>query len=144
MSTGSQDEPPVPKDVDTPAREERQDQAGVIPHPHVPEDEGGDEMFEDASDDGEVLIRRDVPRMNVFPPAPRHAVSTSPQFKPEDFDGTTDWSEYQIYFEQLAELNGWEDEKRAMILGVCLRGEARVVLASLNAAQRRSYRSLGL
>ena len=70
-------------------------------------------------------------------------VSTSPQpIKPEMYDGTTDWLEYQIYFDQLAELFGWDEERRAMMLVICLKGEARVVFASLGEAQTRSYRAL--
>ena len=88
---------------------------------------------------GSVSRRRDDPRQPVrqlyHPPPARPVVSTSPQMRPEDYDGTTDWSEYLIYFEQLAELYGWDEEKKAAILGVCLRGEARVVLAGLDPAR---------
>ena len=66
-------------------------------------------------------------------------VSARPRFKPDTYDGTSDWTEYLIYFDQVAELNGWDDEIRAMTLGVCLRGEARMVLAGLDPAQRHSY-----
>ena len=109
-----------------------------------------EEVFEDASDAGEVFVRRrENPRPHHYhpvdynpPPPPVHNLVSTPSLKPEDYDGTTDWAEYQIYFDQLAELYGWDDEKRAMILGICLRGEARVVLAGLDAAQRRSYFAL--
>ena len=107
-----------------------------------------DEVFEDASDAGEVLFRR----RDVLPPPPPPMwnyrrpipppVSTTPHIKPEDYDGTRDWEEYKIYYDQYSELYGWDEEKKAMVLGICLKGEARVVLASLSPAQRRSYLAL--
>ena len=51
-------------------------------------------------------------------------------FKPREFDGKA-WSEYHIYFQQLADLNGWDGKQRAMVLSLCLTGEAAQVLASL-------------
>ena len=99
-----------------------------------------EEVFEDASDVGEVQFRkREVERC---PQPTRPLVSTHPHLKPEEYDGTTDWSEYLIYFEQLSELYGWEDEVKAAMLGVSLKGEARVVLAGLDSAKRRSYFAL--
>ena len=105
------------------------------------EDEG-DEVFEDASEDGEVFLRkpRQV-RPPIHLPAPP-TVRSRVNLKPDSYDGTTDWSEYQIYFEQLAELNCWDDYTKAMTLGVSLRGEARMVLASLDFDQRHRYHSL--
>ena len=70
-------------------------------------------------------------------------VSTpSPPIKVEMYDDTTDWSEYQVYFDQMSELFGRDEERLAMMLGICLKGEARVVFASLEKAQRRSYHAL--
>ena len=62
--------------------------------------------------------------------------------KPEDYDGITNWLEYKVYFDQLAELNSWDEEREAMVLGICLKGEVRLVLVSLNHTQRRSYLAL--
>ena len=67
---------------------------------------------------------------------------STPHMKSDNYDGTTDWLEYKVYFDQLAELYGWDKQRKAMVLGICLKGEARVVLASLNQAQRRSYLAL--
>ena len=81
--------------------------------------------------------------MHDLPPPGPPMVSTSPPpIKPEMYDGTTDWSEYQIYFDQMSELFGWDEERHAMMLSICLKGEARVVFASLGEAQRRSYKAL--
>ena len=62
--------------------------------------------------------------------------------KPEDFDRTIDWLEYKVYFDQLAELYNWYEERRAMVLRICPKADARVVLASLNQTQRCSYLTL--
>ena len=140
--TGSH--PEAPGEVDTPMVGKAPRDVGA---PHEVEVE--EEVFEDASDAGEVFIRRveppyRPPGRNPLPPhllPPQQTVST-PHIKPEDYDGTSDWSEYLIYFDQLAELYHWDGEMKAMILGVCLKGEARVVLASLSQAQRKSYTSL--
>ena len=144
MSVASDDETPVlVKDVDTPeAVGKRPGPGDGVPLPGgVDREMVEEEVFEDASDAGEVFIRRDIPhppRQPVFPTV----VSNPPHIKPEMYDGTTDWSEYCIYFDQLAELYNWDDERKAMVLGISLKGEARVVLASLDAAQRRSYMAL--
>ena len=140
--SGESDGPEVPLNVETPEKSE-------VKSPRKQRDEeerDEEEVFEDASDSGEVFIhRRDVPRPPVsrMPyQQPARPVVSAPHIKPEDYDGTTDWSEYKIYFDQLSELYGWEDEMKAMILGVCLKGEARVVLAGLDAAMRHSYLAL--
>ena len=100
-------------------------------------------MFDDASDAEEIFLRcRDVSRPPVPASVPFHPphphVSASPHIKPEDYDETTDWTEYQIYFDQLAELYRCEDERKAMVLGLCLKGKAWLVLTGLNAAQWHS------
>ena len=138
MSVASE---PVVPEVDTPEVVARDDEH---PGPLPGRGEEAEEVFEDASDAGEVLIRRDLLRSPPRPAVPREEPKTvsTPTMKPECYDGTTDWSEYCIYFDQLSELYDWDEEKKAMILGISLKGEARVVLASLNAAQRRSYTAL--
>ena len=35
---------------------------------------------------------------------------------PEHYDGTDDWLDYIVYFEQLAELNGWDKPTMAIVL----------------------------
>ena len=129
------------QDAAHPDREEtrRQDVAPTRMRPQEEEDE----VFEDASDVGEVQFRRRDVEPSRRPTRP--VVSThsfNPHIKPEEYDGTTDWSEYQIYFEQLSNLYGWDEEVKAAMLCVSLKGEARVVLAGLDPAQRCSYFAL--
>ena len=62
--------------------------------------------------------------------------------KPEFFDGSEDWQDYVVYFEQLAELNGWDRPTMAIMLGLSLRGAARTVLAGLSLPERRDYKVL--
>ena len=122
----------MPGELDTP-----EDVIAAEARLQAPED---DDVFEDASDAGEVLVRRPAPRRNLFPAQP--LVSPMPQMRPELYDGTGDWSEYLMYFEQLAELGGWDEGRMAGMLAVCLKGEARVVISSMEPAMRRSYAAL--
>lgn len=62
--------------------------------------------------------------------------------RPDSYDGSEDWDEYVVYFEQLAELNGWNKPTMAMMLGLSLRGSARTVLTGLSLAERREYKLL--
>ena len=94
--------------------------------------------------DSEVMVQ---PRAGAPRPASReglrfHMVGTSVHFKPEPYDGTTDWPEYLVYFEQLAEVHGWDHPTMAMVLGLSLKGSARSVLANLTLPLRRDYKSL--
>ena len=62
--------------------------------------------------------------------------------RPESYDGTTDWPEYLVYFEQLSEVHGWDHPTMAMVLGLSLKGSARSVLANMTFTQRREYKTL--
>ena len=109
MVSGTE-EPAAPGEVDTPEVAKNAQKDTPPRQPVVMEDE--DDVYEDASDAGEVFIRRAVAqlprgRMHDLPQPGPPVVSTSlPPIKPEMYDGTTDWSEFQIYFDQLAELFG--------------------------------------
>jgi len=137
---GDADAPGMPGDVETPIVSGGAEEVTAAERMQVEEDD----QFEDASEDGEILLRRPEPRRNIHPAArPTHRmVSTPPQMRPELYDGTSDWAEYLIYFEMLAELYGWDEERMAGMLCVCLKGEGRVVLAGLEPAQRRSFVAL--
>ena len=63
-------------------------------------------------------------------------------FKPDPYDGISDFTEYMVYFEQLSEMQNWDHPTMAMALGLCLKGSARSVLANLTLAQRREYKAL--
>ena len=132
VASGSEG-PRTHQDVDTldaglkkPARQEP-----LISQPRD-EEAKEEEVFEDASVAGKVFMRRAAPRPPVqradyFPPPVHPMVSTSPSIKPERFDDTSDWSEYKTFLDQLAELYRWDEERKALMLGICLRREARIV-----------------
>ena len=62
-----------------------------------------------------------------------------PVVMPETFDGTGDWELYRQYFDNCAEINGWDDARRAQVLGVRLRGVAQRFHASLAARVRQDW-----
>lgn len=62
--------------------------------------------------------------------------------KPDTFDGTDDWDQYISHFENCAELGQWTERERALTLAACLKGQARVFYASLQAHFVCNYKSL--
>ena len=64
------------------------------------------------------------------------ARAVRPAVMPEAFDGETDWTEYLLYFEQCANVNGWADPVKAQFLGVRLRGLAQRYYATIPQARR--------
>ena len=89
-------------------------------------------------------IRMRLPRLPPDQPGGlRHDLVGRPVYpKLEPYDGAEDWLEYLVYFEQFSELNGWDKPTMAIMLGLCLKGTARTVLAGLSLAQRRDYEQL--
>lgn len=76
------------------------------------------------------------------PPPDYHHHSSAYGFRPEPYDGEGDWSEYLVMFEHYAEFSRWDPRTKASMLGFCLRGPARSVLASLPEPQRVDFDSL--
>lgn len=62
--------------------------------------------------------------------------------KPASFDGTTNWKDYIVHFDMIAELNYWTDEVKALELATSLRGSALSVLSDLRPEYRYSFRHL--
>ena len=122
----------MPIEVDTP------EDGSVAGEEQLEAPRGGREREED--EDREIDLR------HVPPPRYHHQDGLQAQMvgqplniKPEPYDGKSDWPEYLVYFEQLAEVYGWDHPTMAVVLGLSLRGDARSVLASLSLAQRRDY-----
>ncbi|XP_060067597.1 uncharacterized protein LOC132547811 [Ylistrum balloti] len=65
--------------------------------------------------------------------------STRKQKEPQTFDGTTDFKEYTIHFEQVAEWNNWSSEEKAQQLIMSLRGSAQRVLSDLTLGHSKDY-----
>ena len=65
--------------------------------------------------------------------------------EPETFDGSAlgvDISEYLIHFEQVADWNKWNDDQKAKMLTIKLRGEAQKLLTTLSYLQVMNYSAL--
>ena len=84
---------------------------------------------------------------NPFHPLAGHlgvnVPSKNKMLEPETFDGTssTEWTEYIIHFEQIAEWNSWTDTQKAKMLSIKLR-EAQKLLGSLSSEQYNNYQTL--
>jgi hypothetical protein len=77
----------------------------------------------------------DFPESRGYRDGPRYR-------KPATYDGTTEWRDYLVYFEMVAELNQWSNRSRALELATSLRGAAQSVLSDLGTELRMSYRHL--
>ena len=62
--------------------------------------------------------------------------------KPALFDGTTNWQDYIVHFDMVAEINRWDDVTKAMELATNLRGTAQGVLSDLRPDLRYSFAHL--
>ena len=72
-------------------------------------------------------------RMENRPSLAKPLMASSP------YDGKTSWDDYQVQFELIAELNGWNTSTMAIYLAASLSGCAQAVLTDLDASSRRNY-----
>ena len=75
----------------------------------------------------------------------RPVLGNTKVFEPETFSGDpagTEWSEYIIHFEMIADLNAWTDYQRTRVLLSKLRGKAQTILTSLTYEHYNDYTSL--
>ena len=132
MADKEEDTPEVPPGVDTP------EDGSVAGEEQNEAPQGVHERGED--EDQEIGFMSPQPPMHHPRDGLRARMVGHPvNIKPEPYDGKSDWPEYLVYFEQLAEVYDWDHPTMAVVLGLSLRGDARSVLASLSLAQRRDY-----
>ena len=60
-------------------------------------------------------------------------------FKPEKFDGKSNWRDYRAQFDIVARMNGWDEKAKASHLASSLRGPALEVLGDLPEWDREDY-----
>ena len=65
-----------------------------------------------------------------------------PLIAPSPYDGKTSWDDYQVEFELIVELNGWNTSTMAIYLAASLSGCAQAALTDLAASSRRYYKAL--
>ena len=65
-----------------------------------------------------------------------------PLITPSPYDGKTSWDDYEVQFELIKELNGWNTCTMAIYLAASLSGCAQAVLTDLDASSRRNYKAL--
>jgi hypothetical protein len=91
--------------------------------------------------------RRDVPEVGYDSVAETRypGSSNGPRYrKPATYDGTTEWRDYLVQFEMVAELNRWDERTKALELATNLRGTAQGVLSDLRPEYRVNYKHLVL
>ena len=62
--------------------------------------------------------------------------------KPAPYDGKSDWRNYIVQFEMIAEINKWDTLTKALELAICLRGAAAGVLTELGPELRRDNNAM--
>ena len=68
------------------------------------------------------------------------ASSSRPVVLPEPYDGTGDWSDWCWHFENVAEVNGWDDTQKLQWLRVRITGRAQKVLHRLTSTTYEAAR----
>jgi hypothetical protein len=69
----------------------------------------------------------------------RAANTARPVVLPETFDGTKNWDDWYLHFENVAAVNGWDDAEKLKWLRVRLTGRAQKALHRLPEASRVTY-----
>ncbi|MCG8031204.1 MAG: hypothetical protein JAZ03_03345 [Candidatus Thiodiazotropha taylori] len=72
----------------------------------------------------------------------RQNVSVPTKVKPQLYDGSTDLDEYLTQFNIIAEINGWNNDAKALYLASSLSGSARSLLSEIDSDNRRSFSKL--
>ncbi|KAJ8050192.1 hypothetical protein HOLleu_03295 [Holothuria leucospilota] len=84
------------------------------------------------------LHHPEIGQMERQPTKNQSGLSGTYGIRPGIYDGSSSWEDYQVQFEAVAELHGWDKQEMAMCLAASLKGDARAVLADLHAKSRRS------
>lgn len=82
-------------------------------------------------------------QQNAINPNPHysHPRVMNKMIEPDTFDGTsnTEWSDYIVHFEQIADWNNWSDPQKAKMLTIKVRGEAQRFVGGLTMSQYNDY-----
>ncbi|CAC5398213.1 unnamed protein product [Mytilus coruscus] len=62
--------------------------------------------------------------------------------KPKSFDRKSNWSDYKVYFEIVAQLNGWSNEIKALKLISCMQNNELAAIGDINTNCPPSYNEL--
>ena len=62
--------------------------------------------------------------------------------KPTVFDGVGSWEDYKAQFDLIAEMNGWQDETKAVYLAASLKDHIQAILGDLDEWSRKDFSSL--
>lgn len=66
-------------------------------------------------------------------------MAAKPIILPEPFDGTGNWDEWMFHFENVADINEWDDDQKLKFIRVRMTGRAMKTLHLLPEASRETY-----
>nr|XP_033331157.1 uncharacterized protein LOC117223138 [Megalopta genalis] len=89
-----------------------------------------------------VFASQSVPSLPACRESTRFVTGLGYSVKPTRYDGSTSWDEYRIQFEMVANVNGWDEAKKAAALIASLDGPARGVLTSLPADKYFDFKEI--
>ena len=95
--------------------------------------ESDDDVFEDAPAQ---CLKFDIPSGSTTPIHNDMKRVKRKEKDPSRFDGKSNWSDFKVHFDYVAEWNGWTESECGLQLAICLTGGAREVLSSLNKTDR--------
>ena len=72
----------------------------------------------------------------------RHVGRKKPMQAVPKFDGKSSWEVFKVQFDIAAEINGWQEDDKAVFLATALEGKAALVLGNLSSLERRDYEVL--
>lgn len=68
-------------------------------------------------------------------------MATKPVVLPEPFCGETSWEDWEFHFDNVADVNGWDDEQKMKWLRVRLTGRAQKAFQRLPTESKESYQA---
>ena len=90
----------------------------------------------------EQQIRDTTAQIQNSPQNRRQPGYEKPLVRPVTYDGKDPWEDYVVQFELVSEMNGWNNDQKAMFLVSSLRGKAQGILTDLEPEHRKSYLEL--
>ena len=66
-------------------------------------------------------------------------MTEKPIVLPDTFTGEASWDDWMCHFENVADVNGWDDDQKLKFLKVCMTGQAQKAFQHLNGDIQANY-----